>query len=265
MSSDQVTPSNQGGHRARATYTRAVPDHDEAAEPSNAASTRNRLLRAALQLFDESEDGNVSTREICQLAGVQAPTLYHHFGSKQGLLAAVVQQGLSPPGANPSAATEDPVSGLRTAWDHHVQYGLAHRRLYALMCAQVTPGRPSAITSAAETSMLRTLRVSAVHAPLAVPPDLAAARLVAANVGVTLTLLAQPTDAVDLALSVAVRDAMLASILAPTRHTSGAPVHDHPLPAAAAALGAALGGGVAPLSPAESALLREWLDRLTRS
>jgi len=54
-------------------------------------STRDRLLLAAGQLLHESEDGRVSTRAICMRAGVQAPTLYHHFGSKGGLVHEVLQ------------------------------------------------------------------------------------------------------------------------------------------------------------------------------
>ncbi|MFC4858617.1 TetR/AcrR family transcriptional regulator [Actinophytocola glycyrrhizae] len=53
------------------------------------APTRDRLLTAATELLTASPE--VSTRAICERAGVQAPTLYHYFGNKQGLLAAVVE------------------------------------------------------------------------------------------------------------------------------------------------------------------------------
>ena len=46
-------------------------------------AARDRLLLAATQLLDEAAGGPVSTREITERAGVRAPTLYHHFGSKQ--------------------------------------------------------------------------------------------------------------------------------------------------------------------------------------
>jgi AcrR family transcriptional regulator len=39
--------------------------------------------------------GEVSTRAICERAGVQAPTLYHHFGNKQALLDAVITHGFN--------------------------------------------------------------------------------------------------------------------------------------------------------------------------
>ncbi|MGY2061225.1 TetR/AcrR family transcriptional regulator, partial [Nocardia gipuzkoensis] len=57
------------------------------------ASTRTRLLDAAAQLLVESSGKQITTRAICELAGVQAPTLYHHFGDKQGLLDAVATYG----------------------------------------------------------------------------------------------------------------------------------------------------------------------------
>ena len=56
-------------------------------------ATRDRLLLAAAQLLDEAAGGPVSTRQITQRAGVRAPTLYHHFGSKQALLDEVVSHG----------------------------------------------------------------------------------------------------------------------------------------------------------------------------
>ena len=54
---------------------------------------KTRLLRAAAELLANSAGGAVSTRQITQLAGVTAPTLYHHFGDKEGLFDAVVAAG----------------------------------------------------------------------------------------------------------------------------------------------------------------------------
>jgi AcrR family transcriptional regulator len=61
----------------------------------SAAETRDRLLLAAAQLLDESGNTTVSTRAICERAGVEAPTLYHHFGNKQGLIDAVLRHGFN--------------------------------------------------------------------------------------------------------------------------------------------------------------------------
>src|SRR5207249_3342772 len=56
-------------------------------------TVRTRILEAASELLARSADADISTRAVCEAAGVTAPTLYHHFGDKEGLLAAVVDFG----------------------------------------------------------------------------------------------------------------------------------------------------------------------------
>ncbi len=52
--------------------------------------TRYRLLRAAVDIFDRKGYAAASVREIVELAGVTKPALYYHFGSKEGVLEAVL-------------------------------------------------------------------------------------------------------------------------------------------------------------------------------
>ncbi len=52
--------------------------------------TRNRLLRAAVGIFDRKGYATASVREIAEAAGVAKPALYYHFGSKEGLLVAIL-------------------------------------------------------------------------------------------------------------------------------------------------------------------------------
>lgn len=54
-------------------------------------STKERILAAAMSLISAQGYAATSVDAICAAAGVKAPTLYHHFGSKDGLLAAVVE------------------------------------------------------------------------------------------------------------------------------------------------------------------------------
>ena len=49
------------------------------------ASARERLLSAALTLFNEKGYAAASVREIVQAAGVTKPVLYYYFGNKEGL------------------------------------------------------------------------------------------------------------------------------------------------------------------------------------
>ncbi len=54
--------------------------------------TRERLLRAAVRVFDRKGYAAASVREIVEMAGVAKPALYYHFGSKERLLTAVLEE-----------------------------------------------------------------------------------------------------------------------------------------------------------------------------
>lgn len=64
-------------------------------EPPEERGARRRLLREGLTLFLQHGFASVSTRQICIAAGVTQPSLYHHFGSKEGLYLAVVEEWLA--------------------------------------------------------------------------------------------------------------------------------------------------------------------------
>lgn len=57
---------------------------------------RGRLLESALQLFASRGYDAIGVQEVCEAAGVTKPTLYHYFGNKRGLLAALVQERGAP-------------------------------------------------------------------------------------------------------------------------------------------------------------------------
>ena len=82
-----------------------------------------RLLRAAAELLAKSGGAAVSTRQITQLAGVTAPTLYHHFGDKEGLFDAVVAAGFEEyvAGERDFAPSGQPLEDIRRMWDNHVR------------------------------------------------------------------------------------------------------------------------------------------------
>jgi AcrR family transcriptional regulator len=236
--------------------------------PDAPNATRDRLLLAAAQLLHESEGGRVSTRAICERAGVQAPTLYHHFGSKQGLLEAVINYGFSQyvRATGEEAGGDDPIGAVGNGWDRHVRFGLEHPSFYVLLYGRIQPGTPCTLTGSAEAMLLELLTLAARRGLLRVPPADAAAQIAAANVGVTLSLIAQPEDERDLQLSSHVRDAVLAAIVAPAGPGRGSSDPSTPpsIASLAVALTAALDDGDAVLSATEVALLREWLGRLAQ-
>ncbi|MPZ83504.1 MAG: TetR family transcriptional regulator [Actinophytocola sp.] len=216
-------------------------------------NARDRLLLAAGELLHESADGRVSTRAITERAGVQAPTLYHHFGSKQGLLDAVANYGftqyLQEAATGPTGPT-DPVASIRAGWDHHVHFGLEHPGFYILVYGRIEPGVPCTLSATAERRLLDLL--SEVDTRLRVPAKEAAREMVAANVGITLSLIAQPEP--DLAASDRLRDTVIDALIAPERAAGE-------VRSLATALLAAMNGD-GPLTAAEASLLREWLTRL---
>ena len=59
---------------------------------NKSVSTRNRLLRAATEVFADYGVTGATTREIARVAGVSEVTLFRHFQSKEQLLVAVVKQ-----------------------------------------------------------------------------------------------------------------------------------------------------------------------------
>lgn len=204
--------------------------------------TRDRLLTAAGELLTESPD--VSTRAICDRAGVQAPTLYHYFGNKQGLLAAVVETRFT---AHMSTvpADGDPVATLRQSWDHHVRFGLANPNHYALT---------STLLPTASTLLAVLLNEIARQGRLRTAPDTAARQIVAANVGATLSLLAGDHDS---GWSDQLRDTVINAV---TTDTAG-PLAGSGLSAMAVGFLAALDADPGDFTAGERTLLREWLHR----
>ncbi|MEU3186765.1 TetR/AcrR family transcriptional regulator [Streptomyces sp. NPDC006923] len=244
---------------------------------SKSGVTRDRLLLAAAELMHASGGRGVSTRAICERAGVQAPTLYHHFGSKQGLLDAVVNYGFTQyvqarneerPGGG-----DDPVERIRHGWDDHVRFGLEHPSFYVLLYGQIQQGVPCTLTGQAEAMLLELLTDVARAGGLRVDPAEAAQEIAAANVGVTLSLIARPDATADAPLSRRVRDALLRDLIDESRlggergpAGEGRPAGTDAAPGIgtlAVALSTALADEPPPaLSNGEAILLREWLDRL---
>jgi AcrR family transcriptional regulator len=63
-----------------------------AGEPRVPDSNEERILRVAERLFARRGYRNVTVRDIAEAAHVTHPLIYHYFGSKRGLLAAVVDR-----------------------------------------------------------------------------------------------------------------------------------------------------------------------------
>jgi AcrR family transcriptional regulator len=222
--------------------------------------TRAQLVEVAAELLATKGPDAVTTRSVALAAGAQAPTIYRLFGDKSGLLDAVVEHGFASYLARkpPVGGDSDPVESLHAGWELHVGFGLANPELFRLMhTARRTPdGRD---TAAAGTGVLRA-RVHRVAEAgrLRVTERRAVDLIHAAGTGVVLTLIDQAADERDDTIADTAWESVCATILTDASTAIEGPV------AAAVTLRAALPGLTA-LTPAERALLGDWLDRIADS
>lgn len=187
------------------------------------SDTRERMIAAAADLIAASPGEEFSLRAVCDAVGVKMPTLYHFFGSKQGLIEAVIEHGFDLYLGEKSAmeSSGDPIQDIRAGWDAHVAFGLANPGFYTLMYGKVQPGHSPA-AQARPSEILRALTARAAEqGRLVVPSEQAAAHVLVTNIGVTLRqiVLAAP----DLELSSAVREGTIAAITG-TSALSAAPL-----------------------------------------
>ncbi len=68
--------------------TSIVPDHQE-------ADSRRRIMDVAAELFLERGVDGGSLRQIAELAGMKAGSIYYHFASKNDLLVAIFERGIA--------------------------------------------------------------------------------------------------------------------------------------------------------------------------
>jgi AcrR family transcriptional regulator len=100
--------------------------------------TEEDILRAAAKVLDRGGPAALTTRAVCEAAGVKSPTLYHHFGDKDGLAAALVRRGMAEFLARKRAVdTDDPMQQLRAGWDQAVDFALKRPALHALYVEQL--------------------------------------------------------------------------------------------------------------------------------
>ena len=103
--------------------------------------TRNRILEAALRLFNEQGTAAVSTNHIAAETGISPGNLYYHFGDKQEIIRAlhtkyaVANERRWEPGQrageNLGALRENVTAGMALAWE----YRFFEREILALLRA----------------------------------------------------------------------------------------------------------------------------------
>src|ERR1700722_1105980 len=127
-------------------------------------STRETLVAAALRVLEQEGEEQFSTRAVCAIANVTAPTLYHHFGNTDGLLSAAVAEAFAQflESKKVAAQSPDPETALRQGWDDYVRFAAARPRLYAAMMSRVLKG--GHIPAAEQAFALLIERIAAIAA-----------------------------------------------------------------------------------------------------
>lgn len=104
---------------------------------------RRSILEAALDAFLEVGETGTFIQEVCARAGVSVGALYHHFGSKDQLIATLHYTLLAEyqSGAGPILAADPPAeAGIRQTVDYHVSWLVAHPREATFLLQQPFAG-----------------------------------------------------------------------------------------------------------------------------
>ncbi|WP_446664478.1 TetR/AcrR family transcriptional regulator [Flexivirga sp. B27] len=228
------------------------------------ADPRTRIIDVASTLLSEEGRAGVTTRRVAELAGVQAPVIYRLFGDKDGLLDAVAEHVMADFAATKSAAVAgsatrgvDPVAGLRAGWDMTIGFGLANPELFVLIN---DPARgPSPSTEAGIRILADRVHQVAMAGRLRVSEAEAVELIHAAGTGAVLAILRRPESERDTGPADVLYEGLCQRILTASDSTGRAPAD--PVIAPAVTLRAAV-SDLAVLSPAERAMLGEWLERI---
>jgi AcrR family transcriptional regulator len=90
---------------------------------------RQAILEAALACFTEDGIARVTVEQLCARAGCSVGSLYHHFGSKEGVAGALFLEALQDLNAGLIARLEgctDAQAGVRAVVEHYADWVEAH-------------------------------------------------------------------------------------------------------------------------------------------
>jgi AcrR family transcriptional regulator len=232
-------------------------------------AVKTRILEAAAGLIAESPDAEISTRAVCEAAHVSAPSIYHHFGDKQGLLAAAVdfgwEQFLESKREAAAAPHDDVADDLRAGWENHLEFARENPGMYRLMWSPAV-SRASQAAEQAHEMLQMVLELGASRGQLRVSPETATRVVMAAVTGAALALVSQPSLFDGDAFTETLRDAVIAAVTVngpnrprPKRRTTA----DSPtLATTAATLQSKLNNETSVLTEAERLLMQQWLSKV---
>jgi AcrR family transcriptional regulator len=125
MASEETTEKAYAAEQAKANY--------------HHGNLREALVETALDLLKRQGPASLGLRQVARSAGVSPSAPYHHFGSKEGLMAAVAAAGFrrlseeqDVAQASVAGATE-PDAQIRALGRSYIRFARANPELYRLM------------------------------------------------------------------------------------------------------------------------------------
>jgi AcrR family transcriptional regulator len=179
-------------------------------------TTREHLLVTGSALLAEVGTAAFTTRLVCERAGVTAPTLYHHFGDKDGLLRAIAEHELQAffLRKQRTASRDAPRMAVRRGWDDWIAFARANPAIVSVLArggveVQKVQGLAESIVQGRIEAVPRGARASAVSAAIG-----AKALVAGANAVIRLELDGTERQDVD-RINLLLRNALLEAVLGP--------------------------------------------------
>lgn len=236
------------------------------------SDVKTRILEAAAELIADSADADISTRAVCEAAGVSAPSIYHYFGDKEGLLAAVVDFTmacfLEAKREAAVAVHDDVADDLRAGWDNHIQFARENPGMYRLLWSPPV-ARESRAAAEGHELLRIVLERGASRGQLQMSVETATRVVMAAVTGAALSMVSQPELFGDGDFADTLRESVIAAVVVSGSATPAARRRkrtnssEPTLATTAATLQSKLDHQTVPITEAERALMRQWLSQLS--
>lgn len=190
-----------------------LPQRQKTPAEGSVVPPADRMRLCALELLSKGGPAALTTRAVCECAGVTAPTLYHHYGDKEGLLRAVAQAELLAMFSRKQGmkSTGDPLKDLKRGWDDWVEFAIEQPHLVRALQAS-GGGTTKPLREAAEAIAAGRIARLATTTPLVLDPPTAARVLVAGANAVVQMLLDGLTVPEAREVSALLRDGLVSSL-----------------------------------------------------
>jgi len=141
-----------------------------------------RILRATIHELAQLDPSALAIQRICRLAEVTPPTIYYHFGSKDGLIAAAVEQlvedwlGMMDAAVSREGTLDDTLGRAIDAWEATITSPTRPISVFAwvtLLAADSSPQCRDALIRARDRSRAMIAEALLPHVPPALVDDVA--------------------------------------------------------------------------------------------